>query len=63
MSKKNKLSMISILKSLVTGGKSDLKNVIKDNPDITPDDIDNIRKLFKNGLKDIADLDKEFADL
>ena len=59
MSKKSKFSMMSILKSMMSGGKSDLKKAIKDDPDI---DLDDIKKFFKDGISDLDAIHKEFAN-
>ena len=52
---------MKIVKSILSGGKSDLKKTIKDNPELL-DDIENVKDLFQNGLKDLDKIKADFPE-
>jgi hypothetical protein len=58
MAKKNDTSLFSIFKSILTGGKSDMKKILKDNPELAKD----AKELAGYYKKVKRDLDKVNAD-
>ena len=60
--KDDKMSLLDILKSLFTGGKSGLEKQMKNEPEMAAQ-IKNVKGMFKDALKDLEDLDKKYADI
>jgi len=60
MSKKDdKMSLLAILKSLFTGGKSDVKKMIEKDPDLL-DNLKGIKGIFTDSLDELERMAKKY---